>query len=73
MQEYENPCLYCDVLLAEKEKLVCPYCDKRKEYEIMVNGERLPIEHLNETLGLKLTRYGCCDRWGLGNVIGGCP
>lgn len=39
MQQDENPCLYCDVLLAEKGKLVCPYCDKRKEYEIMVDGE----------------------------------
>lgn len=32
MQYEDNPCLYCDVLLAEKEKLVCPYCDKRNEY-----------------------------------------
>ena len=29
----QNPCLYCEVLLAEKEKLICPYCEKRKEYE----------------------------------------
>ena len=33
MQYDENPCLYCEVLLAEKEKLICPYCEKRKEYE----------------------------------------
>lgn len=29
----QNPCLYCEVLLAEKEKLICPYCEKKKEYE----------------------------------------
>ena len=33
MQYEESPCLYCEVLLAEKEKLICPYCEKRKEYE----------------------------------------
>lgn len=33
MQYDENPCLYCEVLLAEKEKLICPYCEKMKEYE----------------------------------------
>lgn len=34
----ENPCLYCGVLLAEKEKLICPYCEKRKEYERFVGN-----------------------------------
>ncbi len=32
INQEDNPCLDCEVLLAEKGKYICPYCEKRKAF-----------------------------------------
>ena len=45
-------------------------CSSTDAKNAVKNGKESTIKG---NFRVKTTRYGSCDRWGLGNVIGGCP